>query len=242
MLKKRIIVTLLHDGKGLAVKPVSFQKPMRIVGSLMQTIKVMARRDIDELVLIDICATPEGRTVDFEKIKEYAAELYCPLTIGGGISKSEHIREALNNGADKVLIGSAFQMDWARAAAHKFGAQCIVYALDIGLWVHHPVNEMIISEAIKGIEDQGAGEIILTDMDQDGTQRGYNIDMARCVLDYANVPVVINGGCGTPEHMFEALNCHVAAHAVAASTMFLYTDVTPKDCSEYLKKKGVPVR
>lgn len=236
MLKHRIIVTILHDGKGIAVKPVGFKRPYRRVGSLMQHIKVQAQRDIDELILIDIEATPQNRTVDFEKIKEYAAELYCPLTIGGGINKLEHVRSALNAGADKVIVKGEIERNtnFISAIAKKYGSQVLVVAMDYNNVLPY------YGGRYKKYEQFGAGEICLTNIDHDGSMKGYDIRHIEHAVKSCNIPIIANGGCGFPRDMEKALS--VGAHAVAASSMFLYTDVTPKDCAKYLHTQGYKVR
>jgi cyclase len=233
-LKTRIIPILLTDGKGNVVKPVKFERPYRTVGSLMQHIRVMERRNIDELIILDIEATNEGRLIDAERIRDYTKELYCPVTLGGGIRSLGDINTLLSAGADKVAIKTNYWL--VEKAAIKFGSQAIVSVIDI-----HPGYVYIdyITHA-KGLERSGAGEILLTDMSKDGTMEGYNTDILYYLCDTLDIPVIVNGGCSGPEDMEKALK-H-GAHAVAAGSMFLYKDITPRACAKYLKSKGFDMR
>lgn len=242
-LKKRIVVTILTDGKGNAVKPVAFSNHQRVVGSLMQTVRVQETRNIDELILIDINASKEGRTINFDAISEFTSELYCPLTLGGGIYRLEHIRSALNAGADKVIVKTALSyVGFIRNAANKYGAQCIVGAVDV--WNRGKdldlgqLNGLITR--VKVYTKLGVGEICLTSMTHDGTLGGYDLELLGIVRNVSNTPLIINGGCGTPWHMADAFQA--GADACAASSMFLYNDVTPKSCARELKRMGYNVR
>lgn len=232
MLKKRIIPTLLWDGVQ-CVKPVAFQRPYRKLGSMEQYIQVMERRNIDELILIDIEATPNKRKPNFVKLRQFCDNLYCPVTYGGGISSLDDISAALNNGADKVVIKSA-PINILEKAVHKFGAQAIVAVLDV-VWC-----EQYKILAIDYLQEIGVGEIIITDATLDGTMNGYNGDMIEEAVQRSKVPIIANGGCGSPEHMAAALDA--GASAVAAGSMFLYTEETPKSCAKYLSERGYDVR
>ena len=235
MLKNRIIVTLLHDGKANAVKPVSFGAP-RPVGSLAQHVKVQAERDIDELILIDINATREKRTINFDRIAEYASDLYCPLTVGGNIHSLEDIRAALNYGADKVILKNALLKypRFVKEASKKYGAQCLVAAMD---W---PDKLTPYDYNVRMIERLGVGEICFTSTTRDGKMEGYNIKSLTSIIKCAKVPVIANGGCGSVDDMHKALR--IGASAVAASSLFLYTDITPRECAEELARRGCQVR
>ena len=224
-LKTRIIPVLQWDGIQ-AVKTTQFRRPPRPVGSMMQHVMNMQRRDIDELIILDINATRDNREPAYNKIEEYARELYCPLTVGGGVSKIEHIKNLLNSGADKVAIKTATRI--IPEAVEKFGAQCIVKVIDAG------------DNKYEG-DIPNAGEVLATSISYEGMKNGYNLKLIKALkLIGYKCPIIINGGCGTPEHMLEAIQA--GAHAVAASSMFLFTAFTPKDCSRYLHEHGIQVR
>lgn len=250
-LKTRVIPILQWDGKQ-AVKAKKFSHPPRPVGSMMQHIKVMQERDVDELIILDIMAKREGRSPLFEEIKEYTSQLYCPVTVGGGISTLEDIELLLKAGADKVCINSnLYKFSFIKEAASKFGRQCIVASIDASMdpfMVYRSTSYLTTMQTMYPVEflseilqEHGVGELLLTDMTKEGTLEGYGIDLLETIKKAAiSIPVIINGGCGKPEHMVDALEA--GAHAVAASSMFLFTDVTPKDCSVYLKENGYEAR
>ena len=231
MLKNRIIPTLLWDGVQ-CVKPVSFERPYRKLGSMEQYIQVMERRNIDELIILDIEATAKNRPPDFDKLRTFCNNLYCPVTYGGGISSLDHIRDALSNGADKVAI--RHRLDIVPQAVKKFGAQAIVGVLEFCEQDVRLDNSAIYLESI------GVGEILLTDANRDGMMEGYNLDAIEIVSQAVNIPIIANGGCGEPVHMLQALEA--GASAVAAGSMFLYTEFTPRDCARDLIEWGQDVR
>lgn len=249
MLKHRIIPILLTDGKGNCVKPIRFERPYRKVGSLMQYIKIMEKRNIDELIIIDIEATRENRLINCEKIKEYTSQLFCPLTLGGGIKSLDDINKLLKSGADKVCIDS-LNTDIMWKGAEKFGKQCITASAcykenkkgyNLLYWPsRQEYMPMIIGRACEILEGYQAGEILLSSADKEGLMNGFDIDVIEIVANVCKVPIIANCGCGEPKHMKQAIAA--GASAVAASSMFLYTDITPRDCAEYLKKEGVLVR
>lgn len=232
MLKKRIIPTLLYDSSLQCVKPISFGRPYRKLGPMSQYIKVMERRNVDEIILLDITATVEGRDPDVRKIKELTSGLYCPITYGGGISTLEHIRDILANGADKVAIKT--NMSIIGPASQKFGSQAIVAVIDCNGYID-------AVQYAKDFELMGAGEILLTDVNRDGTQNGYNLPLIWEITKAVKIPVIANGGCGNTHHMFQAIK--EGASAVAAGSMFLFSDITPKKCADVLQGQyHVPVR
>jgi cyclase len=236
MLKTRIIPVLLWDNRGLC-KPVAFQRPGRFVGSLMSAALLYESRTCDELILLDIDATPKNRAPRFEELKQFTSKLFCPVTFGGGIRSIDDIREALLAGADKVMIRSRARSPFLREAVAKFGSQCIVVGIDYSSANYAPRFAM---EMARALEHDGIGEIVLTNMDRDGTKTGYDIATLTRVCAAVKIPVIANGGCSGPNDMAAAIDA--GAHAVAASTIFLYNDVTPQDCKEYLDGCGIPVR
>lgn len=250
MLKTRVIPVLLVKDVGL-VKGVGFDS-WRRVGAPLPAVKVFNTRDVDELVLLDISATPEGREPDYDLVASLSEECFVPLTVGGGIGNIESIRELLRVGADKVSINSAGYADGRllAEAADRFGTQCVVAAIDVkngnegyGCYSHcgtrptglHPV------EWAQRVESLGAGEILLTSIDRDGTMEGYDLELIRQVSESVSIPVIAAGGAGSYEDMHKAL-VEAKASAVAAASMFLFTECTPLAARNYLLSQGVPVR
>lgn len=244
-LKTRVMPTLLcRDGE--LVKGEAFDSWRRI-GSVMQAVRLYNAREVDELVYLDITATREGREPDYALVSEMARECFMPLTIGGGVRSVEHVARLLEVGADKVAIGTgAFEEPSLLSdAAARFGSQCAVVSIDhrggkafswSGTWDAYcnPV------EWAAECERRGAGEILLTSIERDGTMRGYDVDMICSVSQAVGIPVIASGGCGSPEHMDAALGA--GASAVAAGAMFQFTQVTPLDAKRYLHAKGHRVR
>lgn len=231
-LKTRVIPTLLWDERGLC-KPVAFRRPGRFVGSLMSAAMLYENRTCDELILLDIDATKRGPR--FEAIKQFTSKLFCPVTVGGGVRSLDDIRGLLNAGADKVVTRTHAWPGFVQAASHRFGSQCIVVAID-----HYTGYPLEIAEWARSLESEGAGEIILTNADRDGTRKGYDLTTIHEVCGAVDIPVIANGGCSGASDMLNAIR--FGAHAVAASSIFLYDNVTPQTCKEYLAREGVPVR
>jgi len=251
MLKVRIMPTLLFKEVGL-VKGVRFDS-WRRVGSALQTVKVYNMREVDELVLLDITATATGRGPDFDAIDELADECFMPMTVGGGVRSVDDVRRLLRVGADKVAINTAAveHPEIIGEAARRFGCQCIVVSIDVrrhadGLcevFTHagtRPTRIDPVALAVKA-ESLGAGEILLTSIDRDGTMTGYDVDLIRRVTAAVTVPVVASGGAGTYEHMAEALR-DGGASAVAAASIFHFTHFTPREAKDYLRGQGFAVR
>lgn len=237
MLKKRVIPVLLWDERGLC-KPIGFERPGRLVGSLMSAAMVYEHRTCDELILLDIDATPKERPPRFEAIKQFTSKLFCPVSVGGGVRSLDDIRGLLNAGADKVVIRTHASPNFIREAAQKFGSQCIVVAIDYFEPTPTDLGKMTFRAIF--LEKMGAGEFILTNRHRDGTRLGYDIDTIKLFCKSIKVPVIANGGCSGPGDMARAIGA--GAHAVAASSIFLYADMTPARCKEYLARDGVPVR
>lgn len=237
-LKIRCIPVLLWDSRGLC-KPVSFQRPGRFVGSLMSAAMLYENRTCDELILLDIDATPEGRGPRFEAIKQFTSKLFCPVTVGGGIRSLNDIRDLLYAGADKVVIRTHATPSFIREASEKFGSQCIVVALDYGDPVFEHDDGLMLMRA-RFLQRMGAGEFILTNKDRDGTRSGYDLNTISTICKAVTVPVIANGGCSGPADMLAAIRA--GAHAVAASSIFLFDDMTPQKAKEFLDREGVPVR
>jgi cyclase len=251
LLKTRIIPTLLFKGVGL-VKGVGFDS-WRRVGTALQSIRVYNLREVDELIFLDIAATPESKRPDFSEIDELADHCFMPMTVGGGVRTLGDIRDLLAVGADKVAINTAAveTPELIRDAAAEFGAQCIVVAIDATrrnagapeVVTHcgrtatgrHPVDWAKEAEAL------GAGEILLTSVERDGTMSGYDVDLVRDVAAAVSVPVIASGGCGAYSHMAEVLSA-TRAGAVGAASMFHFTEQTPREAKKYLAERGFRVR
>lgn len=238
VLKTRVVPVMLWDDRGL-VKPVGFERPGRFVGSLMAASMVYENRACDEIILLDIDATPKNRPPRFEAIKQFTSKIFCPLTVGGGVRTLDDISGLLNAGADKVAIRTRANPRFIRDASQKFGAQCIVVAMDYGDPLLFEDIGMLMLRA-KFLQTMGAGEIILTNKDRDGTRIGYDLATLKTISRAVTIPVIANGGCSGPQDMLAAIRA--GAHAVAASSIFLYDNVTPDDCKAFLAKNDIPVR
>lgn len=239
MLKTRIIPILLIDDTLQVVKPISFGRPYRRLGPIEQYIRVMEGRNLDEIVVLDITATQENRRPRADTIKYITSCLYCPVTYGGGISTLADIQSCLASGADKVAIASkAGDLFFVKDASEKFGAQAITTYIGI-----KNVTELLMADlcSYAGLLEQwGAGEILLTDENLDGTLTGPNVDCIRNVANAVDIPVVYAGGIRDGSDCLVAIQA--GASAVAIGSAFLYTDETPQSMKEYLDEQGVPVR
>lgn len=251
MLKVRVIPTLLYRDFGL-VKGVGFDS-RRAIGSAMQAIKVYNLRRVDELVFLDVMATRQQRSPDFDLIDELADDCFMPLTVGGGVRSVDDVRRLLAVGADKVLLNTILvdEPDIVRLASERFGAQCVVASIDVRrdadgtpwVWVEsgtrrtglHPI------ELAQKVERLGAGELLLTSIERDGTMGGYDVELVQSVASAVRIPVVASGGAGTYDHMVEAVVRGLAS-AVAAAAMFHFTQQTPMEAKEHLRAAGIPVR
>lgn len=234
MLAKRIIPTVLVRGKVAFKGPGFGEKCTRSVGSALAICRTHAKRGVDELLILDIGATPEGRGPDLELVSALAADCYIPITVGGGVKTLGDIDALLRAGADKVAIGQAVRDDPAliRAASDRFGRQAIVAIVECDSWQAAGV-------ICKAVEMLGAGEIVLQSVERESTMCSYDLDAVRAA-SCCDVPLIVSGGCGGAFHMFEAFAA--GADAVAAGALFQFTDDTPKDCARYLKANGVEVR
>jgi cyclase len=250
MLKLRVIPTLLYRAPTL-VKGKRFDSSRR-VGFPLQAIRIYNTRNVDELVFLDIDATQSGEDPDYELIDDLADWCAMPLTIGGGIKKLAHIQNLLSVGADKVIINSAAleNPDFITSAAEKFGSQCIVVSID---YRKEPDGRYVVySESgtkrtpydpvdyAKIIESKGAGEIILTSIDNEGMMSGYDLSIAKEVCNNASIQVILSGGAGSAKDMIAAIDA--GASAVAAGSIFHFTEQTPMMMKKALAEQGYPVR
>lgn len=251
MLKVRILPTLLYRDVEL-VKGEGFDSWRRI-GSVMQAIKVYNLREVDELVFLDISATRAGRPPDLTLVDEIADECFMPLTVGGGIRAIEDVRGLLRVGADKVAVNTAAveSPDLIRQIASRFGSQCVVVSIDFRrrpdgsaeVWTRSGTQGTGRDpvDLARQAEKSGAGEILLTSIERDGTLGGYDVETIRRVSEVVGIPVIASGGCGSYEHMESALR-QGKASAVAAAAMFHFTQQTPLEAKRFLRSRGFAVR
>lgn len=252
MLAKRIIPCLDVTG-GRVVKGTNFVN-LRDAGDPVDLAAFYDREGADELVFLDITASSDGRATMLDVVRRTAEEVFIPFTVGGGIRTIEDIRIMLTAGADKVSVNTAAVQNPSLISegANKFGTQCIVLAVDAkrasepGTWevyVHGGRTPTGIDalEWIKKGEELGAGEILLTSMDCDGTKDGYDIELTRAVAELVNIPVIASGGVGNLEHIREGLDEGKADAALAAS-IFHFGEYSIRETKEYLRERGVVVR
>jgi cyclase len=252
MLKVRIIPTLLWKQFGL-VKGVGFDS-WRRVGPVLPAIKVYNQREVDELILVDIVAHQAVDELDFESIDDFARDCFVPLTVGGGISRIEHVQKLLRAGADKVCINTAAYTSpgLINEIAKRHGVQCVVSSIDVrgdssgGRWQCYshagklPTGRDVIEWA-RELEDRGAGELLITSIERDGTFQGYDLALIEAVVQAVGIPVIASGGAGNYQHMIDAVN-HAGASAVAAASMFQFTEQTPAGAKSAMQVAGIPVR
>ncbi|MES2468345.1 MAG: imidazole glycerol phosphate synthase cyclase subunit [Verrucomicrobiota bacterium] len=251
MLKVRVIPTLLWKNHGL-VKGVGFDS-WRRVGTVMPAIKVYNTREVDELILVDITASSERREPDYESLSDLSADCFVPLTVGGGIRGLEHVQKLLDAGADKVSINSAAYDNPVLIpdASRRFGSQCIVGSIDVVLLPNgeyrcssmsgtrmHDINPC---EWAAELERAGAGEILLTAVQRDGTMEGYDIELIRQVANSVSIPIIASGGAGNYDHMIAAVK-EGGASAVAAGSIFHFTQQTPLEAKHAMARTGIPTR
>lgn len=249
MLAKRIIAAL-DIKNGRVVKGIKF-KNIRDAGDPIELAKRYEEEGIDEIVFLDITASFEKRKILLELVKSIAEEIYVPFTVGGGIKSVDEIKEIIKNGADKVFLNTAAVDNpmLIEEAARIVGSANLVIAIDAKwngkYWeVHtHGGRKPRGIDAIKWakeVENFGAGEILLTSMDTDGTQQGFDIPLTKAIVDAVDIPVIASGGAGKPEHFYEAFK--IGASAALAASIFHYEKYTVRELKEYLAKKGIPIR
>ncbi len=251
MLTKRVIPCLdVRDGR--VVKGINFVN-LKDAGDPVESAAFYSQEGADEIVYLDITASVEKRRVILEVVKKTAERVFTPLTVGGGIRDLEDIRTLLKSGADKVSINTAGveNPELIKEASEEFGSQCIVVAIDakkkqktewkVYTYGGRKPTEIDALEWAKKVEKLGAGEILLTSMDRDGTKKGYDLELTRVVSEAVNIPVIASGGAGGLEHLFLALT-EGKADAVLAASIFHYGEYSIIETKQYLKQKGISVR
>jgi cyclase len=251
MLAKRVIPCLDVDG-GRVVKGIRFER-LRDAGDPVELAAVYDREGADELVFLDVTATLQGRAATFDVVSRTAEEVFIPLTVGGGVRAADDVDALLRAGADKVSVNSAAVRDPSLLSrcADRFGTQCMVIAIDAkrrdGGWEVHvdagrtPTGRDAVDWAAEASAVHGAGEVLLTSMDRDGTGDGYDLELLRAVTGAVAVPVVASGGAGTPEHFAEAVT-EGRADAVLAASRWHDGDLTIREVKEHMAARGITVR
>lgn len=249
---KRVIPCLdVKDGR--VVKGVKFLD-LKDAGDPAEVAAAYDREGADEVVFLDINASADSRATRLEWVRQVAGRVFIPFTVGGGIRTVEDFRAILREGADKIAINSAAIMNPGLISdgADKFGSQCVVVAIDAkrredgsGWSVYKNGGRVdmgldAVEWAVKA-EKLGAGEILLTSMDADGTKSGYDLELTKAVAESVSIPVIASGGAGKPEHFYEAL-ADAKAEAVLAASLFHYKELEIRQVKEYLRKKGVSIR
>ena len=251
MLKKRII-PCLDINNGRVVKGINFINLID-AGDPAEQAKIYNDNGADEICFLDITASNENRNIILDTVKKTSEKCFVPLSVGGGVRSLQDIKKLLLAGADKVSINTAAVNDknLVRKSAEKFGSQCIIIAVDAKkvkqdkweVFTHGGRNPTGIDviKYVKEMENLGAGEILLTSMDQDGTKKGYDLDLTKKVSDVTNIPVIASGGVGNLEHLYEGFKIGNAS-AVLAASIFHFGEYSIQDAKRYLDSKGIPVR
>jgi cyclase len=254
MLTKRIIPCLDVKG-GRVVKGTSFVQ-LRDAGDPVELASFYYKEGADELVFLDITATPEGRDTLVDVVESISEEVFMPLTVGGGLRSISDMRRMLKAGADKVSINTAavLKPSLIRDGADKFGSQCIVVAIDakrvesskepqwkVYIYSGQKPTEMDALAWARQVVELGAGELLLTSMDADGHKAGYDIELTRTISEAVSVPVIASGGAGTLEDLYQALVLG-KADAILAASIFHYGTYSIHETKEYLAKRGIPIR
>lgn len=252
MFTKRIIPCLdVHNGR--VVKGVNFLN-LKDAGDPVEVAKVYNEAGADELVFLDITASSDARAIKAELVRKVAETIFIPFTVGGGIRTVEDFKEILREGADKVAVNTAaiLNPNLIREAAEKFGSQCVVVAIDAKRrpdgkgWTVYK-NGGRIDMGINAVEwamkanELGAGEILITSMDCDGTKDGYDLELTKTISEQVSIPVIASGGAGTMQHFKEALTQGKADAALAAS-LFHYQELEIQTLKQYLRQEGISVR
>ena len=249
MLAKRIIAAL-DIKNGRVVKGIRFRN-IRDAGDPIELAKRYEEEGIDEIVFLDITASHEGRDILYSLVERIAEEIYVPFTVGGGIKSAEEARRIIKNGADKVFTNTAAvnRPELVGEIAEIVGTANLVVAIDAKwngsyweVYTHggRKARGLNAVEWAKKVEELGAGEILLTSMDTDGTKEGFDIPLTKAVVEAVDIPVIASGGAGKPEHFYEAFKA--GAEAALAASIFHYNEYTVGELKEFLAERGIPVR
>ena len=250
MLKNRII-PCLDVKNGRVVKGINFVE-LKDAGDPVEQAKIYSKGGADEICFLDITASNENRATIYDVVKNTSKQCFVPLTVGGGVRSVDDINKLLNCGADKVSINTAAVKNpkLVEESSKKFGSQCIVVAIDAKknkntweIYTHGGRKNSKINaiDFAKKMENCGAGEILITSMDRDGTQSGYDIDLVRKVSSETNIPIIASGGVGKLDHLADGIKLGKAS-AVLAASIFHYGKYSINEAKEYLKLNGIPVR
>ena len=251
MLKNRII-PCLDVKNGRVVKGINFVE-VKDAGDPVEQAKIYSDGGADEICFLDITASNENRNTIYHVVERTSKKCFVPLTVGGGVRNIQNITDLLLAGADKVSINTSAVKDinFVKEASKKFGSQCIVVAIDAkkisdkkwNVFTHGGRNKTEIDaiEFAKDVEKNGAGEILLTSMDKDGTKSGYDVDLLKSITECTNIPVIASGGVGTLDHLYDGI-VKGGASAVLAASIFHYGEFKIKEAKEYLNSKNVSVR
>ena len=247
------IIPCLDVMNGRVVKGINF-KNLKDAGDPAQVASAYDQEGADEVVFLDITASSDNRATHLALVREVASRVFIPFTVGGGIRTVEDFKELLREGADKISVNSAAIMNprLIADAADKFGSQCVVVAIDAkrradqsgwNIYKNGGRVDMVMDAVEWAVtaEKMGAGEILLTSMDCDGTKNGYDLELTRQVADAVSIPVIASGGAGEEEHFYEAF-AKAGAEAALAASLFHYKELEIRQVKEYLKKKGISVR
>jgi len=250
MLKNRII-PCLDVKNGRVVKGINFVD-LKDAGDPVEQAKIYSQSGADEICFLDITASSENRETIFDVVKKTSENCFVPLTVGGGVRSLEDINKLLVSGADKVSINTAAvdNQNFIKESSKRFGSQCIVVAIDVKqknnewkIFTNGGRTETGIDvlDFAKKMEENGAGELLVTSMDRDGTQKGYDIKLISEIEKNINIPIIASGGVGNLEHLFEGIK-YGKASAVLAASIFHYGTHTIIEAKQYLDSKGIPVR
>jgi cyclase len=251
MLKVRVIPTLLWKDFGL-VKGIGFDS-WRRVGPVLPAIKVYNQREVDELILVDILAHASGLDPDFESVADFGLDCFVPLTVGGGITRIEQVQRLLRAGADKITVNTAayHRPELITEIAKRHGVQCVVASIDVRAnsnkgWscFNHAGREATGREVVawaSELESRGAGEIMVTSIERDGTMQGYDLGLIEAVSSAVKIPVIASGGAGSYQHMVDAV-LQAGASAVACASIFHFTHLTPAGAKAAMSAAGIAVR
>ncbi len=249
MLRHRVIPLVLLDGYAV-VKTIKFEV-RRNLGNPIVVSRVYNSRNVDELVLLDIDASKEGREIDYHTVNAVSAECFMPLTVGGGLRSIEHIAQTLAAGADKVSLNSIIFEDkgFLKKAVSIFGSQCITASIDMKkdesskntLYSHSgKLVNFSLDEILELLISSKVGEILLNSVDLDGVMTGYDYDLVRYISAATNLPIIVAGGASCPEDCVKVIRAGAAA--ASAASIFHFTSYTPRLCKEVMAKEGIPVR